>query len=263
MGADGVEDARGGASAFAAAAPEADALERARLALALGEGTREALVAALPAPATLPAALRVLALLAEAGALGAPEAERAVRAVEALQRADGAFADAGAREQAALVATGLAAGLLARTPFARPAPLRRAGSWLAARWGPERVQDGDFGRIAAWACWLANANPELADAGLQWCGREWERAFRSGRHDAAQAARVLVLADAPTLPGARLGPTELVLSLLARQAPDGGWPGPGGVSTVPATAEALAALRHLTRWRKEADSERRPTRSEP
>jgi hypothetical protein len=188
----------------------------------------------------------VLALLAEARALGAREAALAVRALEEAQDEDGAwgsFAESPADEQPRLVLSGIVAGLLARTDCARPAPLRRAGAWLAARWGPERVQDGDFGRIAGYACWLANANPELADAGLQWCGREWERAFRSGRMDALQAARVLVLADAPTLPGARLGADEIVLSLLAAQGPEGGWP--TGAGRLEATAEAVVALRHL------------------
>jgi hypothetical protein len=246
---DGVEAARARARGFAASVPEPDALERMRLAHALGDAPRDALVAALPAPGSLATALRALALLAEARALSLSVADRAVRAVEAAQRADGALAADDAGEQAALVTTGIAAGLLARTAFARPAPLRRAGAWLAARWGPERVQDGDFGRLAGYACWLANANPELADAGLQWCGREWERAFRTGRLDAAQTARILVLADAPTLPGARLAPSEIVLSLLARQAPGGGWPGAGGAPTLSATAEAVVALRHLTRRR--------------
>jgi hypothetical protein len=247
----GVEAALARARAFASAARAQDQpLERLRLAHALGDAARDALVAALPAPDSLAAALRALALLAEARALAVAAAERAVRAVEAAQRVDGAWAAEAASEQAALVTTGVAAGLLARTAFARPAALRRAGAWLSARWGPERVQDGDFGRLAGYACWLANANPELADAGLQWCGREWERGFRSGRLDPAQAARVLVLADAPTLPGARLAAPELALSLLARQAPDGGWPGPGGASTVAATAEAVVALRHLTRGRR-------------
>jgi hypothetical protein len=260
MTADGVEAALSRARAFAAAS-EGDALERARLAFALGDGSREALLAALPAPAALAPALRVLALLVEARAHQTQAADAAVRALEAAQREDGSWARDDGDEQAALVTTALAAGLLARTAFARPAPLRRAGDWLTARWGPERVQDGDYGRIAAYACWLANANPELADAGLQWCGREWERAFRSGRLDAAQAARVLVVADAPTLPGARLGPDEVLLSLLAAQAPDGGW---GAGDRMAATAEAVVALRHLARWhRKPAGSWSRPARSEP
>jgi hypothetical protein len=245
MTGEGVEAALARARAFAAAAGAGEALARARLACALGEAPREVLLAALPAPSSLAAALRALALLAEARALAAPAAEAAVRAVESAQREDGAWAPPGADEQATLVATGLAAGLLARTACARPAPLRRAEAWLTARWGPERVQDGDFGRIAAYACWLANANPALADAGLQWCGREWERGFRSGRLDAGRAARVLVLADAPTLPGARLGAPEVTLSLLARQAPDGGWPAPGAEGRLAATAEAVVALRHL------------------
>ena len=244
----GVEAAFERARRFAAAASDGDAFERARLAAALGDAPRAALVAALPAPDSLPAALRALAALAEARALDAPEAEAAVSALERRQDADGAWSAEGGDENAALVVTGLAAGLLARTSFARTGPLQRAGRWLAARWGPERVQDGDFGRLAAWAGWLANANPAIADAGLQWCGREWERAFRTGRLDAARAARVLVVADAPTLPGARVAPSEIALSLLAAQATDGGWPTAGAGSRVAATADALVALRHLARF---------------
>jgi hypothetical protein len=247
MTADGVEAALARARAFATATPEGDALGRARLAHALGDGSRDPLLAALPTPDALNSALRALALLVEARAHETRAADAAVRALEAAQREDGAWRGDEADEQATLVMTGLVAGLLARTAFARPAPLRRAGEWLTPRWGPERVQDGDFGRLAAYACWLANANPELADAGLQWCGREWERAFRTGRLDAAQAARVLVVADAPTLPGARLGPDEVLLSLLAAQAPDGGW---GAGDRVAATAEAVVALRHLARWHR-------------
>lgn len=246
MTGDGVDGALARARAFAATSA-GDALERARLALALGAGSRDALVAALPAPASLASALRGLALLVEARAHQTPAADAAVRALEAAQREDGSWVADDGDDDVALVTTGLVAGLLARTAFARPAPLRRAAEWLTARWGPERVQDGDYGRIAAWACWLANANPELADAGLQWCGREWERAFRTGRLDAARAARVLVVADAPTLPGARLGPDEVLLSLLAAQAPDGGW---GAGDRVAATAEAVVALRHLARWHR-------------
>jgi hypothetical protein len=172
-----------------------------------------------------------------------------VRALEAAQGDDGAWTPAAGDGQATLVATALAAGLLARTDCARPAPLRRAGAWLTARWSPEQVQDGDFGRLAGFACWLANANPEIADAGLQWCGREWERGARTGRLAPLRAAQVLLLADAPTLPGARLGRDELVRSLLAAQRPDGGWPPDAATSPLAATVEALAALRHLTRRR--------------
>lgn len=253
MTADGVEAARARARAYAAAEPAGEPLERVRLVAALGgDGGRTALLAALPAPDSVDAALRVLVLLVEAHALDAPAAERAVRALEGGQRDDGAWSAEGAGEQAELVTTSLAAGLLARSAFARPAPLRRAGTWLAARWAPERVRDGDFGRLLGYACWLANANPELADAGLQWCGREWERAFRGGRLDATAAARVLVFADAPTLPGARLAPEELLRGLLAAQASDGGWPAAAGHDRVRASAEALVALRHLARWRSDA-----------
>ena len=46
---------------------------------------------------------------------------------------------------------------------------------------------------------------------------------RSGRLRSWQVARVLVLCDARTLPGARLAADEVSLSLAAEQSPDGGW----------------------------------------
>jgi hypothetical protein len=125
--------------------------------------------------------------------------------------------------------------------------LRAASAFLAARWGPERVQSGDPIAIGAWAQWFANTDDELADAGLQWCGRELERGFRTGAIDALATARVFALCDAQALPGARLGAEEVVLSLTAAQAADGGF-GAGWDPTpvrVEATLDALAALARL------------------
>jgi hypothetical protein len=238
-----IEAALGRARAFAAM--QDDALARTRLVVALGEDSPDALRRWLTEPAGSVDALHVLVLLDEARALGSPDAERAVRTLEAEQLEDGSWApEPGAGEEARIAATGLAAGLLARTVCARPAPLRRAGDFLAARFRPERVQDGRFGLLSAYACWLANARPDLADAGLQWCGREWERGLRSGRLAPASAARVLVLCDAVTLPGARVAHEDLLRSLLSTQCDDGGWLAEGPTpDRVDATAAAVRVLR--------------------
>jgi hypothetical protein len=56
-----------------------------------------------------------------------------------------------------------------------------------------------------------------------------------------------VLCDARSLPGAHLAPEELLLSLRAAQADDGGW-GPAeapAAARVDATVEAVLALRRL------------------
>jgi hypothetical protein len=237
-----------------------DALARARLDAALG-APRQVLVDALRplareggafAPASemtqgdVAGTLAALVFLDEARALGAPEVAGAVAWLASAQRADGAFEPApGACESGCIAATGVAAGLLARTTCARPAPIRRAGAFLAERWGPARVAGGDFGAIAAYACFFASADHVLSDEGLQWCGRELERGFRVGVLDALQVARVLVLCDARSLPGARLGAEEVVHALAASQAVDGGWraAAPAALRVAAAVEGAIALVR--------------------
>ncbi|RIK90397.1 MAG: hypothetical protein DCC71_25565, partial [Proteobacteria bacterium] len=139
------------------------------------------------------------------------------------------------------------AGRLARTTCVRPAVLRAAGALLAGAWSPDRVQGGDVAAIAAWAQFFANVDHELSDAGLQWCGRELERGFRTGTIAPLDAARVFAACDAQALPGARLSAEEVALSLVASQQPDGGFGSPADPAhaRVEATLDALAALRRL------------------
>jgi hypothetical protein len=199
---------------------------------------------ALPAPSGLDDALALLELADDLRALSLPAAERAVSVVEAAQQPDGSWGG--------LWRTGLLAGFLAKTPYARPATLHAAGAWLADQWAPEQVKGGDARRawpaIAAFAHFFANVPHDLSDAALQWCGRELDRGFRTRRWDAVRTARVLLWCDAGAMPGARLGAEELVSALAAEQQPDGGWvcTGPSPRERVAHTLDALTAL---LRWR--------------
>ena len=225
-----------------------DALQRGRATAFFDASARPSVCIAVARFADARGAAVALAVLDALGMRRGAEIERAVEVLAAAQRDDGSWSDSrGEDDDARVVATAQIAGLLAKTPFARPARLHAASGFLAARWGPERVQGGDPVAIAAWAQWFANTDEELSDAGLQWCGRELERGFRTGAIDALAAARVFARCDAQSLPGARLGADEVVLSLAAAQADDGGF-GAGGdpiALRVEATLDALAALARL------------------
>jgi hypothetical protein len=159
----------------------------------------------------------VLATLADLCALGSPLAERAVAALSRAQLPDGSWGS--------LVDTGVCAGLLARSPFARPAALVAAGDFLASRWEPALVKQGGLDVVAAYAHYFANAPHEGGDGVLQWCGRELEHGFRSRRFDAVHTARVFVDCDARVLPGTRLEAAEVAQAVRAEQRADGSWPG--------------------------------------
>jgi hypothetical protein len=238
------------------------ALDRARLAAGIGDAKRDVLLAEIRAGERadgsfeivgrtgLSGALLALACLDEVRAFDAPEGARVVAAIEGAQHEDGSWgSDPDSAESTRIVVTGVVAGLLAKAACARPKPLRLAGRFLAKHWGPERVQSGDYGSIAAFACFFANAGMELADVGLQWCGRELERGYRTGRLTPLQTARVLMLCDAYSLPGARLPIEDVIGSLLAGQAEDGGWFAMAcdRESRVNATIEAAIAMQRFGR----------------
>jgi hypothetical protein len=227
-------------------AAHGDAQQRVRAELLFDAAPRAALDAAFAPIDTDAAALRALEQLDAAGVHEGPVAERAAARLAAAQEADGGWSCVPALEQGAAAA--LVAGLLAKTRFARTAVLRAAGRRVAASWAPERVEGGAAAALAAYACFFANTDHEIADGALQWCGRELERGFRNGSIDALAAGRVFALCDAQALPGARLSADEVALSLAAAQADDGGFaPAAGDVAArVEATLAALAALRRLT-----------------
>ena len=213
----------------------ADPARAALEALQQGDGA----FAAMPGHAVGPvrATLEGLWVLSELRIRHAPACERAAVFLGACQAADGSFGDEG--EDRATV-TGLVGGALGGSPYARPELLAAAGDFLAAGFAPESVQDWD--RLAGTAAFFANVDHERGDEILQWCGRELERGFRSGRFGAVATARVFTLCDAVGLPGARLDPGEVIAGVLTEQDADGGWP---GADRVAASLDAALALVRL------------------
>lgn len=190
-------------------------------------------------------AWRWLARLADGRSLHVPVVESLCRALEAQQADDGSWQGADAALDARLVTTGLLTGHLARTPFARPESLERAADFLAEHFAPERVKEGAWWTLAAYAQSFANFPHDASDAILQWCGRELERDYRTGLVDAVRAARVFRWCDTASLPGGSLAQAELVEPILALQQADGGWldlADPGPAARVQLTLDAVAAL---------------------
>jgi hypothetical protein len=187
---------------------------------------------------TLAATLRGLTLLDAVG-------ERAVSWLLARQQADGGWVEPGAGEERRISLSGEVAGLLAKTPHARASALARAESFLARHWSVERVQGPSYAPILAYVHALANLPSELADEVLQWCGRELERGFRTHSFGPVAVARVFLRARARALPGASIDASEVVATLLAAQAPDGGWSAEPEVPRTLATLEAVEALLRL------------------
>ena len=194
---------------------------------------------------SLAATLRGLTLLDALGLLDHPVPERAAGWLLARQQDDGGWSEPGADAERRIALTGEAAGLLAKTPYARASALARAEGFLASRWSVELVQGPRYAPILAYVHALAHLHSDLADEILQWCGRELERGFRTQGFPAVAVARVFLRARARALPGASLDTSEVVATLLAAQAPDGGWPEEPEATRVVATLEAVEALLRL------------------
>jgi len=226
-----------------------DALARSRAAVLVGRAAASDAVAQLAPARSDAASLRcALEVCDDLRALGDPRAVEWAEQLGRHQAGDGGFAP-GLPLEARLFETGMIAGHLAKTRSARPALLLAAADFLAQHWTPERVQDGSWRAIAAYAHCFANADHDASDAILQWCGRELGRAFVTRAFDAVRTARVLVYCDAHGLPGAQLAREDLILALLTEQGADGGfpaWEGEGARDAVASTLDALVALRRLT-----------------
>jgi hypothetical protein len=196
-------------------------------------------------PTPLAATLRGLTWLDAIGLLDHPVPERAVGYLLQQQGPDGGWTQPGASEAECIALSGEVTGLLAKTPYARASALRRAEAFLAGHWAVERVQGPSYAPILAYVHALVHIHSEIADEVLQWCGRELERGYRTRVFSPVAVARVFVRARARALPGLRVEPAELVASLLAAQAEDGGWDAEPETPRLDATLEAVEALLRL------------------
>jgi hypothetical protein len=189
--------------------------------------------------------LRVLGAAADLQALHLSFVERVCAFLETVQADDGSWGSNDEAEESRIVRTGMIAGHLGKTRFARAATLTGAGDFIADRFTPDLVQNFNWAAIAAYANYFANVPHDESDAVLQWIGRELERGFRSGRFDGVQTARVLLYAEAPSLPGGRVDASEAVERLLGEQQGDGGWlrfDDPAPAARLDHTLDALTAL---------------------
>jgi len=236
------------------------ALELLQLEVLLGERPSSALEQALgprerAASASAHLAFALLEALDDAGCLRTGLADRVSESVRASQRPDGSWhaPDSSSSRAAggappaigadhALFLTAMLGAFLGRTTRSSAAALHKAGCYLAIHWSPELVKGGSWHAICGYAHFFSNVPHEISDAVLQWCGRELERAFRSGRFDAVRAARIFTVCDAHALPGAKLGALELLPALLRARSADGGWPARATPMRVADTFWAAQAL---------------------
>lgn len=202
--------------------------------------------------ATLGGTLGALEVFDEAGVRSGPQIEAAVAWLARAQAADGAWRVAPAEACAPADAdpvylTGMLAGHLAKLRCGSPRTLARAEEFLAARFTPALVETGDWRALAAYAHVCTNGAFALADEALQWCGRALEKGFRSGRLDASDVARTLLLCDVSSLPGGRVDAGEVALALLGAQDGDGGFGG-GRQETHDRVERTLLVVRALARF---------------
>jgi hypothetical protein len=238
------------AAAFVESAGDEIAIGRARA--LIGTQPASVVVELLRGPAfeaSVGRLLRTLEVLDDLHCTNAAPVEHACESLTASQHSDGSWPDReSAAEDERIVATGMIAGYLAKTPFVRQSTLASAADYLAARWSPDRVKGSAWGANAAYFHCFALVRHEQADAILQWCGRELERGFRTGVYDAVRTARVFALCKAHALPGSGLAAAELLAGILDEQMDDGGYAAPADSSRgarVSHTLDALAVLGHF------------------
>ena len=216
-----------------------DPRARARAEALVGRRSASDAIALLAPASDAPSLRESLAICDDLRALGDPRVAEWADALARDQSSDGGFA-ASLAPEARRFETGMIAGLLARTRYARPEQLLAAAEFLSTQWSPDLVQGGSWRMIAAFASCFANIDHDASDAILQWCGRELGRGFVTRAFDAVRTARVLVSCDAHGLPGAQLAREDLVIALVTEQRSDGSF-----ADDVDTTLDGLVALRRL------------------
>jgi hypothetical protein len=192
-------------------------------------------------PSVLAETRRMLGVLDDLGIRDGDLLQAGCAHLARVQRDDGRWG-CGSDDDEDLFETGMILTHLAKTTSARIDMLEAAADFLSGLWSPDRVQGFEWRPLMAYAGTFSNLPHERSDEILQWCGRELERGFRAGRFDGVQTVRLLSWCDAPQLPGGRLEPGELLKSILAGQAEDGGWLEPAEASILNRVARTLAAL---------------------
>lgn len=172
-------------------------------------------------PESLRSAFEILDPL---GQLAGPDVERAVASLGRTIGADGSWGDPREPLETRIFRTGMLGGFLAKSLMLRPALRSAVDGFLCRTWDAERVKTGAWEPVAAYAHWFSLNDSELADAALQWCGRELERGFRTRRFDAVTVSRVFVLCEALALPGASFSAPELCEAVANEQTEEGGFP---------------------------------------
>jgi len=225
-------------------------LEQLRARALLGETPASAVTRALSEAGALSgedpeAAVRALGVLDDLDQLAGGEVEALARTLSGSLSEDGAWGDPSRSVEERIVLSGHLGGYLTKSLRVRPRVRAAVDGFLCRTWSPDRVKEGSWDPIAAYAHWFAVNDSELSDAVLQWCGRELERGFRTRGFDALATARVFVLCQAAALPGASLSARELCEALANEQTEEGGF----ALSARALTgAPVEAALDGLTAW---------------
>lgn len=196
--------------------------------------------------------LEALSVLTDWKMLHTSCAERAIEFLRSSQWDDGGWGSGFpgvAEHPMRLFATGVLAGLLGRSRSARPEMLGAAGVYLGQFWSVERIRNGGWPTVSAFALYFTNVFDEGAEAALPWCARELARGLAEGEYSAGMILRSLFYCEAETLPGVEFDTNGLLVTLLDEQHEDGsfGREGDSAAGRIGPTLDAMMFILRLCR----------------